>query len=91
MKTIAFLLIIIIALNSAIVVAQPPPQVIPAGKPTIIPVPTKNYTLVLTNQGKKGMGGKIRKMTPPVKSPPVSNDVGGLTFFANYNTEQGWL
>ena len=87
MKTKTILMIIIIVLNFANLVAQPAPQVIPAGKPNIIPVPTKNHTLTLTNPG---TNGKTRQMTPPVRTPILSaEDAGGLSFFANYNTEQG--
>ena len=87
MKTKTILLIIIIVSNSANLVAQPAPQIIPAGKPNIIRVPTKNYTITLTNPG---TNGKTRQMTPPVTTPILSaEDGGGLSFFANYNTEQG--
>ena len=54
MKTKAFLLIAFIALNTTILFSQQAPQVIPAGKPTIIPVPTKNYSLTLITPVKTG-------------------------------------
>src|SRR6476659_3130788 len=90
MKTKAFLLIAITVLNSSILAAQQPPQVIPSGKPTIIPVPTKNHTLNLTSQGKNGIVAKTRKMSAPVNIPlPSGGDEGGLMYFVNYNAEQG--
>ena len=89
MKTRFFLPVLISALNFMILAAQRPPLVIPAGKPTTIAVPQKNYLLSIANQGQSAVGG-IRKMIPPKKTYFFSEgDVKGLTFFVNYNIEQG--
>jgi len=88
-KTNFFLLIIINVLNSLNVVAQQTPQIIPAGKPITIPVPTKNYTPAIANQVENKASG-TSKMLPPKKIPFLqSAEVVGLTLFTNYNTEQG--
>ena len=89
-KTRAFLLIAFFALNTTILFSQQVPQVVPAGKPIIIPVPTKKYSLTLMNPGNNGVNRKTLEMTPPQSIPFLSGaDVKGLALFTNYNTEQG--
>jgi len=90
MKTKALLLIAFIAQATTILYSQQGPQVIPAGKPTIIPVPTKNYSIKLITTGKNGQSSITREMTPPQKIPFLSGaEVKGLALFTTYNTEQG--
>ena len=90
MKTKVFLLIGFIALDTAILFSQPAPQVIPVGKPAIIPIPKKKYTLTLINSRENGTSRNTREMTPPLTTPFLSEGVvRGLTLFTNYNTEQG--
>ena len=90
MKTKALLLIACFALDTAILFSQQAPQVIPAGKPIIIPVPKKKYSLTLMNTGKNGAIRKTLEMTPPQTIPFLSGaDVKGLALFTTYNTEQG--
>src|SRR5688572_19346947 len=90
MKTKAFLLITCFALGTTILYSQQLPQVIPAGKPTIIPVPKKIFSFTLMDSGKNGANRKTVEMTPPRTISFLSGaDVKGLTLFATYNTEQG--
>ena len=90
MKTKAFLLITCFALGTTILYSQQLPQVIPAGKPTIIPVPKKIFSFTLMDSGKNGANRKTVEMTPPRTISFLSGaDVKGLALFTTYNTEQG--
>ena len=89
MKTRFLLLVFVSALNFVKVAPQQPPLIIPAGKPTIIPVPKKNYTFSVNNQDQTATKG-TRTMTPPQTTHFFSEgDVAGLSFFVNHNIEQG--
>ena len=90
MKAKVFLLIGYFALGTTNLFSQQAPQVVPAGKPIIIPVPTKKYSLTLMNPGKNGAPRKTLEMTPPQTIPFLSGaDVKGLALFTTYTTEQG--
>jgi ligand-binding sensor domain-containing protein len=85
MKKKAFLLIAGV-FNCVLLIAQHIPENA-ARKPTLIPKQPKSNTYTFTNTGKNG---KAHKITPPTNSRSLQpGDPSALTFFSNYNTDQG--